>query len=125
MACDLFGCVVASRQPTGLLQLDETHFALTVEAAANLNRFCLWLNAPLPDGFQCAVFTSWLNNTSEPAVPQLVGFMSNEVPSGVFSICRTGFPGGPEAAAIIGVSVEPIESISALVRLLFEFSVSV
>jgi len=113
----LFGCVVATRAGVNFAQIDETRFAAEVPDAAALNRFCLWLNAPLPPGYQAAIYTSWAH---ESAVPELVGFVSNECPSGVFSICRSGFPvgvlGTQEVNAIIGVSVETVEAISALVR---------
>jgi hypothetical protein len=109
----LFGCVVATRAGVNFAQIDESRFAAEVPDAAGLKHFCLWLNAPLPVGFQAAVYTSWAHDS---AVPELVGFVSNECPSGVFSICRSGFPvGNLSVNAIIGVSVETVEAISALV----------
>ncbi len=110
---DLFGLVAATRLPSACVQLDDTHFCFELPDAANLSRFCVWLTAPLPDGFQVAVYSAWSGS-----VPQLVGFVSNEQPSAILCIARTGFPGvdAPDTSCVIGLSVETLDAVAALIQ---------
>lgn len=95
------------------MQLDDTHWFFEVPECRHITRFCVWLTAPLPDGFQVAVYSAWTGSA-----PRLLGFISNEQPSSILLISRIGFPGvdAPDTTCVIGLSVETLEAVSALIQ---------
>ncbi|KAL4072164.1 hypothetical protein V8B97DRAFT_1508154 [Scleroderma yunnanense] len=124
----MFGCCVAGRiLQTNLQQIDDTHALFEIPAAEKVNHICVFLlgTIPFPDGYGCTVHFFWPGKGS-----QILGMLSNEKPSAIFRL-RSAFSAPasgmstPSAftsaasssthgiTAILGFSIEPLETVVA------------
>ncbi|KAI6015074.1 DUF775-domain-containing protein [Pisolithus orientalis] len=124
----MFGCCVAGRLlQTNLQQVDETHALFEIPAAEKVNHICVFLlgTIPFPDGYGCTVHFFWPGKGS-----QVLGMLSNEKPSAIFRL-RSAFstPASGmstpsaftsaassttgEVTAILGLAIEPLETVMA------------
>ncbi|KAI6025997.1 DUF775-domain-containing protein [Pisolithus marmoratus] len=124
----MFGCCVAGRLlQTNLQQVDETHALFEIPAAEKVNHICVFLlgTIPFPDGYGCTVHFFWPGKGS-----QVLGMLSNEKPSAIFRLRSTfstpasgmNTPSAFTSAAssttgtvtaILGLAIEPLETIAA------------
>ncbi|KAG6333583.1 hypothetical protein ID866_5499, partial [Astraeus odoratus] len=131
----MFGCCVAGRLlQTNLQQIDETHALFEIPAAEKVNHVCVFLlgTIPFPDGYGCTVHFFWPGKGS-----QILGMrvLSNEKPSAIFRLRSTfsapasgmstpsAFTSAAssttgEVTAILGLAIEPLESVIAQVATL-------
>ncbi|KAG8864564.1 hypothetical protein FRB96_005067 [Tulasnella sp. 330] len=102
---------------TNLVQIDETHVTFTIPNAGSVGHIVVFLigSTPFPPGYAATIYFEWPNRPF-----QLLGMLSNDKPSAVFRI-RGIDPNGEQQGAnsdvnaILGISVEPIDSVLAQV----------
>nr|CAG4641188.1 EOG090X0D82 [Eulimnadia texana] len=125
----MYGLIVSGRLvQTDFTQVGPTQVVTTVADADNINHIVVFLTGtqPFPDGFGGAVYFSWPDPAAPPAW-QYLGFISNQKPSAIFRITKLKTSVNELAIvptfglsqishnAQIGISVEPMDQIAALV----------
>ncbi|KAF9224723.1 DUF775-domain-containing protein [Gyrodon lividus] len=126
----MFGCCVAGRLlQINLQQVDETHALFEIPAAEKVNHVCVFLlgTVAFPERYGATVHFFWPGKGS-----QILGMLSNEKPSAIFRLRSTFSASNPasgmstpsvftsaastttgEVTAILGFSVEPLETVAA------------
>ncbi|KAG9035340.1 hypothetical protein FRB95_011491 [Tulasnella sp. JGI-2019a] len=112
----LFGIRSSALRQTNLIQIDETHVTFNIPNAGSVGHIVVFLlgTTPFPPGYAATIYFEWSNRPF-----QLLGMLSNDKPSAVFRVRGIDPDGqqnsGSDVNAILGISIEPIDSVLAQV----------
>ncbi|KAL1238222.1 Protein Hikeshi [Trichinella spiralis] len=136
----MFGVLVPGRAvQTNFTQIDDTHCVFSLDDAEHVNHIIVLLTGQVafPQGYGGAVYLCYPSSDGQQAWLYL-GFVSNEKPSAIFRVTKlksmivpqTNVPGGfvgfnkSSTVVQLGISVEPLTSITSLTPSFFNYALS-